>query len=455
LDRCVLTNHAELVCHSCSYVYALAHKTLDVVWTSAALPGVCEGTPKYADDDAYVFVIHNAGDGSEGRFSVLDTAAGATAIYTFSAVEGSFGPFGFYANPFPGGNYGAGTGNTNDIAVWGLKPSPGATSGEMGAVWVFQMPPATAIGGPAVVQTIPSTGWRYTAAPLLASQGQFLYWFISRSSIRAWYGSAFSVGSDGEYSFDRGTPAFKAAPYSPVVDNLDAPTIMCGGAANPEFGCFSATNINGVTGGTPLWTVPTEGNGVYGNPLMSTGGDRVYWSDNAGFISTADTDTGANGWNATTGVSLEANPTLSSDGARLYFADISGNIACWEVADGTLGPAPLEPLAPTVPTVPAPTPAEAAAPPSPAPSQAPSAQGDTFAPSASPAPTGEPTISPAPAGGDTGNTIMPSGGEGSGSEGSGGGGTPTDASPMGDTSGASSMAVFSFIAASVVAVVFF
>ncbi len=43
---------------------------------------------------------------------LLDTAAGATVFYTTEVTEGPFGPFGFYPSPFPGGNYGAGSGNT-------------------------------------------------------------------------------------------------------------------------------------------------------------------------------------------------------------------------------------------------------------------------------------------------------------------------------------------------------
>ena len=379
------------------------------------------GTPKYADDDAYVFVTHNSAEMTVGHFSVLDTAAGADVIYNFTETAGPFGPFGFVANPIPGGNYGAGVGNTNDIAVWGLYPSPGASTGESGSVWVFQMPSNTAVGGPNVTQTIALTGWRYTAAPLLASKGQYLYWLVSRSGVRAWYGAAFSASPEGEYSFDRGTPSFKAAPYTPVVDNIETPTVMCGGPANPEFACFSATNI--LTGtGPPLWTVATGGTGVYADPLMSTGGDRVYWVDNAGLVSAADPSDGTGGWNASTSVSIEANTELSSDGARFFFADTTGNIVAWEVAEGTL------------PNVTLPEPGQTPA----------------------PAPTTDTGSSMAPSG--VGETSFPTN-----IGGGGGGGMPSSpsspSSPTSgggnETSGASSMAVFSVVAASLVAAVFF
>lgn len=311
-----------------SKVYSLSHQELNELWTSPALEGACEGTPRYADDDTYVFVTHNSAGGTVGHFSVID-AAGATVAYTFSTTDGPFGPFGFTKDPFPGGNYGAGAGNTNDMAIWGFKPSPGASSGELGSVWAFQMPPATSVGGPAAMQLIPETVWRYTAPPLLANAGQYLYWFISRSQLRAWYRSPFSGGADGRYGFDRGNPPFKAAPYTPAVDNNDNPTIMCGGPANPEFACFNATNINAEG---PLWSVPTTGNGVFGDPIFSPLGDRVYWTDNGGVVSAADGATGTVWWTAPTGVSLEANHELSRDGTLLFFADTVGNIACWEVA---------------------------------------------------------------------------------------------------------------------------
>mmetsp|Transcript_13067 Transcript_13067/g.23681 ORF Transcript_13067/g.23681 Transcript_13067/m.23681 type:complete len:511 (-) Transcript_13067:207-1739(-) len=400
-------------------VYALGHGSLDVKWESPELAGACEGTPRYADEDAYVFVTHNAADGSAGRFSVLDTAAGATVIYTTEVTEGPFGPFGFYPSPFPGGNYGAGAGNTNDLAVWGLKPSPSATGGENGGVWAFQMPPTTALGGPNVTKIVETTSWRHTSPPLIANMGQWAYWLVSRSAIRAWYSSPWTVGADGEYSFDRGVPSFKAAPYTPA-SNGDVPTIMCGGPADASFACMDATNIvPSEEGGAPLWSVNTTGTGVYGDPVMSPDYSRVYWADNAGLVSSADPNTGMDGWTAPAGVILEANPVLSSDGGRLFFADVTGIIACWDVAETTL-PVP----APPVPGPGAPAPAPSME------SLAPSSDGtgggaDTSMPTVAGAGGGPPGAPPTPAGG---------------------GGTPTSAG--------SSVAVFSVIAASIVAALF-
>jgi hypothetical protein len=123
------------------------------------------------------------------------------------------------------------------------------------------------------------------------------------------------------------------------------------------------------------------------------------------------------GWNATSGVILEANPVLSSDGGRLFFGDVTGNIVCWDVAETTL-PVP----APPVPGPGAPAPAPSME------SLAPSSDG-TLMPTI-PGSGGNPPDAPTPAGGGGG----------------GGGQTPTSAG--------SSVAVFSVIAASIVAALF-
>jgi hypothetical protein len=206
------------------------------------------------------------------------------------------------------------------------------------------MPPPTSVRAPAVTTLLNETSWRHTAPPLLAAQGQELYWLVSRSSVRAWIQSRFSSSSDGEADFGRGSPAFKAAPYTPAVNDIDNPTVMCGGPADAEFACLSILNTTNKTMAT-LWTA--SGGLVYGDPLMSTGGDRVYWADNAGTVSAYDPFTGIPAWTSPTGVVIEANPELSSDGARLFFADTGGNIVAWEIAEGTLPIATLPPRGPT------------------------------------------------------------------------------------------------------------
>jgi len=413
-----------------SKVHALSHPLGDLLWSSTELEGSCEGTPYYTSDGAYVFVTHNSEGETVGHFSVLDTAADASVFYTYFQDK-PFGPFAMSRDNFPGGNYGAGAGNTNDLAVWGLKPSPSAASGEQGSVFAFQMPPITSLaGGPSVTTLLNTTSWRHTAPPLLAARGQQAYWLISRSEIRAWINSRFSIVSDAMAAFERGSPPFKAAPYTPVVNDILAPTVMCGGPANEAFACLGTENL-GTDGTMPtLWSVPLGTGLVYGDPLMSTGGDRVYWTDTAGVVSAADPMTGTGGWTSETGVVIRANPELSSDGALFFFADTGGAIVAWEVAEGTLPNVTLPGQEPTV------TPGE----------QAPSAPGGEPVPTAMPIMADTPELGGADSFSPSGimDTSMPS---------------PSPmpiltASPVSrpdPTSGASSFAVCSLIAASIVA----
>ena len=332
-----LNAHVYSTRSSCvsSKVYALSHPFGDLLWSSPALEGTCEGTPYYTTSGDYVFVTHN--NGSVGHFSVLDTNAGASVFFSYNQTN-PFAPFGFFRQPSPGGNYGAGSGNVNDIAVWGYKPSPGATTGEDGSTFAFQIPPPFSLASPSVTMLLNNTSWRHTAPPLLAAAGQQMYFLVSRSKVRAWINARFSTSSDGEADFGRGSPTFKAAPYTPVVDNIDSPTVMCGGPADAEFACVSIVNTTNNTMAT-LWTA--TGGLVYGNPLMSTEGNRVYWADVAGAVSAYDPFTGTPAWTSPTGVAVEANPELSSDGARLFFADTAGAIVAWEIAEGTLPPVSL------------------------------------------------------------------------------------------------------------------
>lgn len=399
-------------------MYALSHPFGDLLWSSPALEGTCEGTPYYTSDGKYVFVTHNAVGGTVGHFSVLDiTADGASVLYKYTQAN-PFGPFAFNRDNFPGGNYGAGVGNINDLAIWGFKPKPSATSGEQGSAFAFQMPPPTSVAGPSVTTILNTTSWRHTAAPLLAARGQQLYWFISRSKVRGWISTRFSAGADAEAEFDRGNPPYKAAPYTPVVNDNANPTIMCGGPANEEFACLSTVDVVNETMAL-LWSVSTGTGLVYGDPLMSTNGDRVYWTDSAGIVEAADPMTGAPGWTAATGVVIQANPELSSDGARLFFADTGGAIVCWEVAQGTLLPVVLPQRAPTTPPVtPAPVQAPTVMPPpsgmngTPAPvssgaSIAPSGNVETTMPTVMmPVLTASPVSRPTPTSGSSGITVF-------------------------------------------------
>ena len=365
-----------------SQVYALSSSTGEVIWTSPALDGMCEGTAHVTSDDANVFVIHNSASSTVGHFSVLDATDG-TSIFTYDDTSAPFSPMGFYPDPSPGGNYPVGTGNTNSVAIWSNKPTPTATEGESGGTFAFQMPPSTSVGTPSVTVLVasPNIAWRSTAPPLLAAMGQEMFWCVSRSQL-------------------------KAAPYTPAVNNMETPSLVCGGAADSSFSCMEPV-------GDPYtlsWTNNFTGV-IAADPLFSTGGDRIYYVPDDGIFYSVNPEDGTEFWNAPTTVIIEANFALTSDGAYLFLGDTTGNILAWQVAESELG---------TVTTPPGSSPT-----------------GETGMPVESPSSGPEtemPTMTEAPA-------STP--------------GAPSPTAPSPTSSGAPSMAVFSVITATVVAVIAF
>lgn len=282
-------------------------------------------------DGLNVFVIHNSDD-TVGNFDVLDASDGSS-IYTFANANGPFSPMGFYPDPSPGGNYPAGERNENSIALWGYKPSPTAQTGENGGTWAFQMPLPNNINGPNATELIAYglTDWRNTAAPLIAASGQQAYWLVSRSKVRAWINVTWVVGGDGSADFDRGVPPFRAAPYTAAVNDLENPTIMCGGSAASQISCSNTADFNAT-----IWLNDITPSLIFADPLFSVGATRLYWVSDTGNIAATDPATGTVLWSADTGVDIEANFALSSDGAFMYFADITGNVIAWQLAESSL-----------------------------------------------------------------------------------------------------------------------
>lgn len=360
----VFFNHSKIV--------ALSHPSGDVKWISPALTGACQGTPYISTSGEYVFVTHNSAFSTVGHFSVLRDDQDGAVLYETTDANGPFSPPGFYRMPIEG-NYGAGRGNNQDILIWGFAPSPDATTGEQGSVFVFQLP-FNYIGDldvrPLEVTTlVATTGWRSTAPPLLTAGGQQLFWSVSRSQFRSWVNTRFSATSSGSASFDRGVPSFLAPQNTPAVDNDTTPTIMCSGTAGPEFICMNAADIN--AGAT--WSMDLAGL-IVSNPLFSTEGDRVFFAEDRGVIFSVDPQTGDKYFEKSTGAPLLSNFALSDDGAFLYYGDQIGSVVAWKVAEEALPPTavPVPTMAPTVdesmapsavdqdtsvPTIPSPTPA--------------------------------------------------------------------------------------------------
>jgi hypothetical protein len=79
------------------------------VWISDPLEGVPMGEPLISSDGAYVFVVHNANERTNGYFTILDAKATGAVYYSESSGgDGnstvSFGPPGIYHTPIQG-NY--------------------------------------------------------------------------------------------------------------------------------------------------------------------------------------------------------------------------------------------------------------------------------------------------------------------------------------------------------------
>jgi hypothetical protein len=223
-----------------------------------------------------------------------------------------------------------------------------------------------------------------------------MFWCVSRSKIKGWIDVLFSAASNGGVEFGRGNPTYKAASYTPAVDNMEDPSIVCGGAADSSFACMEPTSNY-----TILWQNNLTAGVIAANPLFSTEGDRIYYVADDGIFYSVNPMDGMEFWNAPTGVTIQANFAMTSDGAYLFFGDSSGNILAWQIAESDLGGVTVTP------------PQEDTA--SPSGSSAPGAESSVPMP---PTTVGAPTTAPAP--------------------------TPTS------TSGAASMAVFSVIVASVV-----
>lgn len=380
---CLLSSHVLLFL-SCTYyskIVALSHPSGDLLWTSPALVGACQGTPHIDSSGDYVYVAHNSAGSTVGHFSVLITDQDGAVLFDMTDTNGPFSPPGIYHSPIEG-NFAAGRGNDQDLLMWSYAPTPDATTGQSGSVFAFQLPfnYVQDLGTEILeVSTVIATvGWRSTTPPLLTGVGGLqLFWSVSRSQFRAWVNTRFSASSSGSAAFNRGSPSFLAPQNTPAVDDEMTPATLCAGTAGPEFVCMDATDIN--TGS--LWSIDLAGL-ILANPLFSTQGDRVYFAEDRGVIFSVDPQTGDKYFEKSTGVPLTSNFALSDDGAFLYYGDQIGNVVAWKVAEEAVPPTPAPVAAPTA----SPTKEES--------SMAPSSEAqDTSAPTESP-PTAAPPTNP-------------------------------------------------------------
>lgn len=243
----------------------------EMLYSAQGLKGSCKGTPHITSDGNYVFVTHNSELSTIGHFSVLKNDENGEVLWDVTDTTGPFSQAGFYRNPLEG-NFGAGRGNTNDLAVWSHAPTPQATTGESGSMFAFQLPfnyvPDLGTDVLAVTTLIPIVEWRSTNPPLLTAFGQQLFWPVTRAQLRAWVNTRFTSTASASVSFERGQPSFLAPQCTPAVDNSNTPSIVCTGGADSQFICMNSADL------TELWTLDVAGL-VLSDPIFSTEGDRV------------------------------------------------------------------------------------------------------------------------------------------------------------------------------------
>jgi hypothetical protein len=351
----------------------------DLLWTSPALAGACQGTPYVSSDGDYIFVTHNSDFSSVGHFSVLMNDNDGAVLFDTTDPVGPFSRPAFYRTPIEG-NYSAGKGNNQDILVWSYAPTPDATTGQTGSTFAFQLPfNYVADLGPdllTVTTLLATVGWRSTHPPLIAAGGFQMFWPVSRGQFRSWVNTRFNALSTGTVAFDRGNPSFLAPPSTPAVDNEMAPTILCAGGADSQFVCMDPADISLGA----IWSVSVAGL-ILSDPIFSTQGDRVYFAQDRGVITAANPQTGDIFYEMSTGVPLASNFALSEDGSVLYYGDQIGSVVAWKVAEPAVSPTEAPASEPTVaPVV--------------AGSEMPTVTGETAAPTVTAGPTVGPTTSP-------------------------------------------------------------
>ena len=301
----------------------------NLLWTSTALAGACQGTPYVSSNGNYIFVTHNSDFSRVGHFSVLVNYNDGAVLFDTIDPVGPFSRPAFYRMLIEG-NY------HKDILVWSYAPSPDAITAQTGSTFAFQLPfnYVSNFGSNLTVTTLLDTvGWRSTHPPRIAAGGFQMFWPVSRGQFRSWVNTRFNALSTGSAAFDRGSPSFLAPPSTPAVDNEMTPTILCAGGAGPQFVCMNSAN---VTLGA-VWSVSVAGL-ILSDPIFSTKGDRVYFAQDRGVITAANPRTGDIFYEKSTGVPLVSNFALSADGSVLYYGDQIGNVVAWNVAEPVISP---------------------------------------------------------------------------------------------------------------------
>lgn len=120
--------------------------------------------------------------------------------------------------------------------VLNARGDPRAGNGQM---YVFQFPVDYFVNPDAtVLEVIPignTRGYQAKTAPVLASDGQVVYWNMVRGEVRAWFGQRFSRGHSGMINLERGDPQYIAGRASPTLSHDPVEYFVCGPGASNEI----------------------------------------------------------------------------------------------------------------------------------------------------------------------------------------------------------------------------
>ena len=356
-------------------MHAVSTSKGEASWAVKSLVGACSGTPILSGKDEYAFVTHNGN--SSGTFSILSVADGSL-VFNQTDPSHHLSPPGIYFSPMQG-NYADGIGNTNDIVVFGNRPTEGASSVATGSsVFAFQFPIGfpTTTTPPQVVTLVDDCDFEATTAPLITNGGNSMFWGVSRSKVVGWPGVTFDRDPGGAaYGFERGDPA-----SLPVLADLaigvdtSTPTLYTGNAG-PGFAALATSTDLAL-----LWNYTTL-SPVYTQAKVAPADvdEVVFFIERLGVVHAVDTASGNFIWKNETNSPIQGSFAINSASDTIFFADASGILRAWQVAEF---PPPTPPT--NAPVAPTPAPTKAAPSPKPAaassPTSKPAASSETSEP---------------------------------------------------------------------------
>lgn len=222
-----------------------------------------------------------------------------------------------------------GRSNTNDIFVFmtdtnqdvvNVRGDPQAGIGQM---YAFQFPTDYFVTEDSTSLAVIFLGGvrRYQAhtAPVLADEGQSLYWPMVRGEVRGWVEQRFSRGNTATLNLGRGEPAYIAPRSSPTLSHDPVDFFVCGPGSSSVVWRADRTMTN-------LTMVPTDA--VVSSRLAVTFDEQfILYGTQGGLLSCANSQDLSTVWTVGDGA-LSLDPIkgdIAVDATRVYVGDDQGN----------------------------------------------------------------------------------------------------------------------------------